>query len=217
MVEGGLKEINLGIETNEETNKLLYDRHISNDLIIEKAFLINKYKDKIYPFYDLLIFNKTETNNSLVKTLELIKKLPFPFDLVPHHLTLGSEVPLYKYLKSKGIVSNAREEKISTSNYHEFDFEEYSNWETFYLNLIVEWMGGQHNDKNYGRIPKRMKDFKINPIFKKYLEKCPNKKLEYEDTLAYLISPDNVITMSGEISILREINNRIGKIKFSNH
>ena len=217
MVDGGLKEINIGIESNECTNISLYDRHISDEAIIEKAFLINKYIDKIYPFYDLLIFNRAETNKSLLKTIELIRKLPLPFDLVPHHLTLGSEVPLYKYFKSKGLETNSRQEKVTTSNYHEFDFEEYSNWETFYLNLIIEWSGGAHNALYCGRIPRKLNDLMANPVFKDFVTKHPVKISDNQDTFEYLISPEIINSITNDIGLLRYINIMIGNITFSNH
>lgn len=165
MVEGGLKEINLGIQTNEETNSSMYDRPISDALIIEKANLINIYADHIYPFYDILIFNKNESIESLLKTISLIKNLPRPFDLVPHFLTLGYAVPLYKTFNcNDNRTSSASPDKLATSNYHNFDFNEYSSWDNCYLNLIIKFMEGSHTEQRYGKLPRLTTELLANRV-----------------------------------------------------
>lgn len=215
MVEGGVTEINMGIESNEITNIQLYGRMIKDDAVLDKARMINRYKDRIYPFYDLVIFNPQEDEETVLRTINLIRQLPVPFDLVCHHLTLGTETLLYKKFETKGASLPREIESITTSDYHDFDFDEYANWPTLYPNLLLEWMGGPHDDTRCGRLPR-------------YIDKLVNVngfatviddvgiEMSGNETLDYLTSQPVIDYFEQRVNILRDIHVSIDELIFTN-
>lgn len=101
MIDNGFMELNMGIQTNAEFNNNYYDRQIPDSKILDVVNMVNKYEDKVYPFYDFINFNPEEHDESMKKTVDLIRRFPLPFDFVIHHLTLGKELLLYKRLVHK--------------------------------------------------------------------------------------------------------------------
>jgi len=215
IVEGGVVEINMGIESNEVTNIRMYGRSITDSTVLDAARMINQYKDRLYPFYDLVIFNAEETDEDLLRTIHLIRSLPLPFDLVPHHLTLGTETLLYKKLEAGQRAVQRPLEAITTSDYHEFNFAEYASWPTLYLNLLLEWMGGPHSEIAYGRLPRRFENLRAMPTFAHWL-KDAGLPATGEDTLDVLTSRPITDYFRDHVGVLQELHDSLGHLVFSN-
>jgi radical SAM superfamily enzyme YgiQ (UPF0313 family) len=216
MIDGGLKEINMGIESNEKTNRLLYKRPISDAAVLNAARMINRYIDQVYPFYDFLIFNPLESNDLLLKTLNLIRKLPLPFDVIPHYLTLGPEILLYKRYIGAGHGLLDETITMTMSDFHTFSFEKYQDWPTFYLNLLLEWIGGPHNSVNYGRLPRTIGDFSRKPAFAAFLRKNDLFPPDSTDTLEFLTSRPIMDILVKDFETLREITLSLDSLVFTN-
>lgn len=178
--DAGLVELNIGLQTINRVNKVMYHRdyNLDDDQIIAKTKMVNRFvkQGKIDVFYDFIIFNAASTKEDLIDTINFIRQIPIPFDQVVHHLTLGPEVSLYHKFKNEDMVLPRDLDKMYESNYHEFKLEEYQSFPHLYLNLIMEWMGGRHDEKQVGRLPRDPNHFVVSdPIFqlKKYF---PDRK-----------------------------------------
>ena len=156
LISAGLVELNIGLQTVQGVNVDMYNRqfHMDDDQVIEMTDVINKYvrERKIDVFYDFIIFNAAMTQEDMVDMINFIRRIPTPFDQVSHHLTLGPEVELYHKFKDCNIVLPRDLKKMYESDYHEFDLKEYKTFPNLYLNLILEWMSGRHDEEYVGRI-----------------------------------------------------------------
>jgi anaerobic magnesium-protoporphyrin IX monomethyl ester cyclase len=194
LIAAGCVELNMGIQTNETVNCGMYQRFTSDALILAKVKMLNKYHNKIKLFYDFIINNPGETEEQTVMTINLIKQIPIPFDVVTHNLCLGKGSALYQRFKKQGIIT--KHSKIFESDYHDFssNIEEYRHNRNFYANLIMEWISGLHNKKRIGRLPREKKDlasFKpFEPLFKKSDFNTSFNESEEVSTLDFLLSDD---------------------------
>ena len=104
LVDAGLVDIRMGIQTGSERTKRLYKRHHSNQQVEEAVRTINEFKDKIkLPRYDLILDNPWETEDDLIETLMLLAKLPTPYALSIFPLTLYPATDLYARAKRDGM------------------------------------------------------------------------------------------------------------------
>lgn len=220
MIDNGFKEINMGIQTNQEFNNKYYDRQIEDERILEAVNMINRHKDKAYPFFDFINFNPEEPNESMLKTIGLVGRFPLPFDFVIHHLTLGEELLLYKRLIAEEKVPGDEVRKTNNSDYHNLDFDDYKNWETFYLNLLLEWIAGQHNEEFAGRIPKSIEKLKQSAFGKRLLEDEGFRKIEIKpgmDTLTLLTETFfNILNDLDSRGLLKELNDLLPPVRYTN-
>lgn len=107
LVDAGLNEIRMGIQTGSERAKRLYNRHHSNAQVERAAMLLNEFKDRIRPpQYDVIIDNPWETEEDLVETLQLLARLPKPYALSLYALTFYPGTELYDRARAEGIVTD---------------------------------------------------------------------------------------------------------------
>ena len=85
LVDAGLIEIRMGIQTAGTITKKLYKRPHTNQQIENAVRMINEYKDKLRAKYDIILDNPWETDQDQIETLMFLSKLP-----VPYWLTLFS-------------------------------------------------------------------------------------------------------------------------------
>jgi len=221
MIDNGLKEINMGIQTNQEFNAQYYDRQVTDERILKIVKMINKYKDKVHPFFDFINFNPEEPDESILKTISLIKKFPLPFDFVIHHLTLGKELLLYKRLVREKKVPGEEVEKTNLSDYHNLNFDDYKNWGTLYLNLFLEWIAGQHNDEWAGRLPRDIETLKTTDFGKRLFEdkKIEDIKIKPDTDIFTLFTTGtlfDVLNASENRGLLEELNNLLPEVRYTN-
>lgn len=225
LIEAGLVELNMGIQTTGKVNRLLYNRPISDNQILQVTSMINKYVKlgHIDAFYDFIIFNAAMTRQDLIEMIQLIRKIPEPFDQVSHHLTLGPEVELYKRFKKEGKIYYRDLQKMYESNFHEFDFDEYISFPNFYLNLILEWMAGRHDDKLVGRLPRNPAEFMLAPPmlevkkrFRPVYDSLYSISAEFEDVRDFLLDERVLDKIEFEYSVLKLINNKLPVLIYSN-
>ena len=221
LIKAGLKELNLGIESNAAINKKFYGRNISDEVVINIARLLNEYKDIVHPFYDFLIFNPAETEQDLLTTLELVRKLPMPFDLVTHHLTVAPVLPLYhRLLKTVGRLPRDSS-KLYESNWHDADPREYLDWPTFYLNLLMEFMAGPHTSDKIGRLPRWTSDLKNHLVMTALKKHNPEladklKTATEKESLDWLLRDDIRTLMQQHKNMLLEIYDKLPPIRYTN-
>lgn len=220
MVDNGLKEINMGIQTNQGFNIKYYDRMITDDKILEIVGIINKYKDNVYPFYDFINFNPEEPDESMLKTINLICNFPKPFDFVIHHLTLGEELLLYKRLMTEKKVPGEEVKRTGVSDYHNLKFDDYKGWKTLYLNLFLEWIAGPHNEEFAGRIPRKLEKLKETKFGRRLFDDERIKGIDIDPhTDIYILFTRtlfDVLNSTENRDFLKELNDLLPSVRYTN-
>lgn len=106
LVDAGLNRIRMGIQTGSERTKKLYKRYYSNQQVEKSVTIINEFKYKITPVYDIILDNPFETENDLIETLMFLVRLPTPYRLSLFTLTFYPETDMYKMAKKNGIITD---------------------------------------------------------------------------------------------------------------
>jgi len=194
LIAAGMKELNMGVQTNYKTNREIFGRIQPDEMVVDVVKMLNEFcrKDtnvyeegKIDIFLDFIIHNPFESEEDVKNTIDLIGRFPFPFDQVSHSLFVGRTTVLREMLDEK--IKKAKEigEKVdvvvedgfgSESDYH--DTHRFYEWlkgnKNFEINMIMEFMAGRHDENNSGRIPKYAKALLEYPIFKDLLDNNPS-------------------------------------------
>jgi len=166
LVNAGLVVINMGIQTgSERVNFEIYDRKMSNKATLKSAELLHKYIGSgrfglLPPWYDMIINNPYEKEEDLLQTIELYKKLPKPYVAFMHSLELFSGTKLYKKAVKDGLING--EDEATKYNFHDTLTHLkhlIKRGGNYYLNSLLYWMDGEHNNKRYGIVPAKVLDF----------------------------------------------------------
>ncbi len=128
MVDAGLANIQIGVQTGSERIKELYRRTHTNQRIIEMATLLREYIPRIRPpIYDFILDNPWETLSDKMETLQLLLKFPPPFFLQIFRLTFFPGTELFDRAKTDGLIREDIRE-IYRQQYNERDIN--------YINLL---------------------------------------------------------------------------------
>ncbi len=118
LVEAGLREIIMGIQSGAAHILALYDRPFSNEQVTRAAESIHSLQCWTSPpRYDLITDNPYETDTDRFETLRLIHRLPRPFKLSLYSLTLLPGTKLHEQAVSDGLVGSGDR----TPYQHSFD------------------------------------------------------------------------------------------------
>lgn len=119
LVDAGLANARIGIQTGSGRTRKMYKRAHSNELVEAAAQKLNQFKDKIpSPSYDVILDNPWEKDEDLVETLMLLTRLPTPYRLNIYSLTFYPETELYKQAKRDGFIFDESED-IKNRSYGE--------------------------------------------------------------------------------------------------
>lgn len=200
LISAGMKELNMGIQTNSKTNREIFGRVQSDEMVTEVVKMLNEFcrqdaniaeNGKIDIFFDFIIHNPFESEEDIKRTIELIKQFPVPYDQVSHSLFVGKTTVLRKMLDKKQAEAKEKGEKvdrvledgIGESDYH--DTHKFYEWlkdnKNFEINTLMELMAGRHDLSKFGRIPRYAKDLMEFPIFKDLLSSNSDLKLIIEE------------------------------------
>lgn len=160
LIESGLKHIEFGVQTgSDRINREIYGRSILKKNILKAAKIVNRYKKYIEPSrYQFITTNPYEKKEDLLETIDLIIKLPAPYEVQTFGLVFFPGSPLYeKAIEDKYI------RKFEDSGY---DLD-YTNREkhlkiknkNFYLNSLIHWMSGNGSKNKCGLVPKSRINF----------------------------------------------------------
>ncbi len=129
LVDAGMTDIRMGIQTGSKRIKKLYKRYHSNEQIEKAIRLINEFKDKIkLPKYDIIVDNPWETEDDTIETLLLLTRLPVPYYLFIFPLTFYPGTELYVRAKKEGILSDNSKEAWR---------KRHRNFQKTYLNKLL--------------------------------------------------------------------------------
>jgi radical SAM superfamily enzyme YgiQ (UPF0313 family) len=105
LVEAGLLEMQMGIQTGSERTRQLYNRRIATPKVLEAAEIIHQSVRRTRPpKYDVIIDNPYETEDDLLETLDLLLKIPRPYDLTLFSLVFYPGTELLKMAKRDHLV-----------------------------------------------------------------------------------------------------------------
>lgn len=119
LVDGGLVEVRMGIESASESMRKQYKRPQTERKVANAAALLNEFKDRLIPYYDLIIDNPWESDDSQVETMRFITRLPLPFELILYSLTFYPGTDVYDDAVRDGLVKDDIED-VYRKYYHSF-------------------------------------------------------------------------------------------------
>lgn len=117
--DAGLIAVIMGIQSGSENFKHeYYQRNESNDEVLKAAVILNRFRIACY--YDIIMDNPLETEESKRDTFNLLLKLPKPYDLHIFTLTHFPETTLTNMLLEKKLITNAdvEDEKQKSTKGH---------------------------------------------------------------------------------------------------
>lgn len=111
LVDAGMTETRMGIQTASKKMLKMYNRNCSNQQVENAVRLINEFKDKIkLPVYDIMLDNPWQTDEDLVETLMFLSRLPVPFYSNFFSLTAYPGTELYEKAKREGMVKSVNKD-----------------------------------------------------------------------------------------------------------
>ena len=131
MVDAGMVNIQIGIQTGSPRMKELYKRTHSNERVIEMATLLRRYIPRIRPpIYDFILDNPWETLEDKYLTFQLMLKLPQPFFVQIFSLTFFPGTGLFDLAKSEGLI---------TDDIRDVYRQQYNTRDINYVNLLYSF------------------------------------------------------------------------------
>lgn len=128
LVNAGLIETRMGIQSASKRILGTYNRNHSNQQIENAIRLINEFKHNIiWPSYDIMLDNPWQTDDDLIETLMFLSRLPVPFTICLFSLTFYPGTELYERAKRESIIKNGDEVAASKC---------YSSYKNTYLNQL---------------------------------------------------------------------------------
>lgn len=128
LVDAGLANIQIGIQSGSERIKEMYKRTHSNRKIVEMAVLLKEYIPRIRPpIYDFILDNPWETIQDKYDTLQLLLKMPPPFYLQIFRLT---------FFPGTGLFDKARESGLISDDIRDIYSQQYNERDINYINLL---------------------------------------------------------------------------------
>ncbi|MBU1626949.1 B12-binding domain-containing radical SAM protein, partial [bacterium] len=107
LIDAGLMQLQMGIQSGSERIQKLYRRPISNMKILETAKLINSFSDKLLPpVYDVITDNPFETDDDYIETFRLFLKIPRPFRIQLFYMTFLPGTEIYDKAVKEGIIND---------------------------------------------------------------------------------------------------------------
>jgi radical SAM superfamily enzyme YgiQ (UPF0313 family) len=106
LVDAGLSEMRMGIQTAGERTKILYKRPHSNEAVENAVVIVNDYKNKVQVYYDIILDSPWDTDDDAIETLMFLSKLPTPYKLNLFSLLFYPGTDLYRKAKKDGIVKD---------------------------------------------------------------------------------------------------------------
>lgn len=156
LAETGLWQVRVGIQTgSERIAKDIYRRPITNKRIKTAAAALNKYKGKVEAAYQLILTNPYEETEDVLATINLIRELPPPFNLVTFNLVFFPGSEIFDRAVKDGLISGRIDSCIDL-DFH--DTKQSVHLErknkNNYLNSLLYFMRGNAERNRVGAIPR---------------------------------------------------------------
>lgn len=93
--ECGLAWVTMGLQSgSERTNSTVFLRRVSNKKFLEATQLVKKYG--ISGYYDVILDNPFENDDDVIATIDVLKKVPKPYQLQLFSLTFYKGTEIYR-------------------------------------------------------------------------------------------------------------------------
>lgn len=79
---------------------------MNNERMLRSMTTINKYRNRVVPFYDFIVDTPSETDSDKIETLRLISRIPKPYRLGIYALVLLPGTRLYIKAMADGIIKD---------------------------------------------------------------------------------------------------------------
>ena len=104
LMEAGLTALQMGIETWSPDIRSLYKRTTDEDTTLKAANLLHDLcAHKVKLLYDVMVDCPYETQSDALKTLRLLQKIPYPYDLTVFSLVLYPGTELCGAISAKSV------------------------------------------------------------------------------------------------------------------
>lgn len=136
MIDAGMEEFQIGIQTGSRNTQKLYRRGPSADKVLETVELLNSFRDRLKPFYDFIIDNPYESKEDVLETLRMINRFPYPYHLNVFSLIFLPGTELHRKAVADGMI-------FDMTRIFEFRRESYLNIIFHIFNLgLPRWVNG---------------------------------------------------------------------------
>lgn len=97
LADAGMAGIQMGVESGSAAIQALFNRKsMTNERMLRSMSIINKFRDRIVPYYDFILDTPYETEADKMETLKFISRIPRPYRLGLYALVLLPGTRLYK-------------------------------------------------------------------------------------------------------------------------
>lgn len=118
LAAAGLVSVEMGIESGSaRTNREVYHRPHSNRALLRVASVLSrKYRDRIVPYYDVILDNPYEDHVDVSATIRLVQQIPRPMRLSHFSLTFFPGTELYRRAVADGHVHDLVNDVVLKKN-----------------------------------------------------------------------------------------------------
>ena len=105
LVDAGLTQMRMGIQTAGTSTKKLYKRPHTNQQVENAVRMVHSHKE-LSGRYDIILDSPWDTDEDTIETLMFLSKLPTPFKLTLFSLVFFPGTELYRKAKKEGIIKD---------------------------------------------------------------------------------------------------------------
>lgn len=131
LVDAGLSAIQVGIQTGSARINTIYNRTVENSEVLRVAKLMNSYKGRLHPLFDVIVDNPYETVADCIQTVKLLMQLVKPFTIQVFSLTMFPGTELYERASKDGLIKDEAREI-----YNKFYMERQGRYATLLIALV---------------------------------------------------------------------------------
>jgi len=106
LVDAGLVEMRMGIQTAAESSKKLYKRPHTNQQVENAVRMVNEFKGKVRAKYDIILDSPWDSDQDSIETLMFLSKLPTPFWIGLFSLVYYPGTEVYNRAKKDGLIKD---------------------------------------------------------------------------------------------------------------
>lgn len=175
LVKAGLIRIEMGIESgSERTRREIYDRHVSNEVVMRAAQTISRYP-KVLPTYLFIIANPYEEREDLTSTIRLISELPYGSQVVIYNLIFFPGSALYDRAIGDKLIEGIHDCAYDLDFLSGYHYKKHG-WKKkyLYLNGLIFLMHGHCTRHRVGILPRSLINVLISPRQIDFNEKHPS-------------------------------------------
>lgn len=174
LADAGMWRIRMGIESgSERTKRLVYDRAISNEVVLQASRRIAAHKSVVAAYF-FINGNPYEEQKDLLDTLQLMSQLTYPYYAQIFNLVFFPGSALYSKAVTDGVISGVKDSGVEVDYRGGFRYNAHS-WKrkNVYLNVLVYLTEGKATRHRLGMLPRRFLSTLTRPGVIRFIEARP--------------------------------------------